>query len=85
MTFEFMCEENKGDELLDTIAVEYTEDECVKVVIGRIYCCGDVDRVHSLCLSWREYNAVKPSVGNKVIFRVVNDAIEIRFVKDAEQ
>jgi hypothetical protein len=78
-------EEKKGDEPLDVVAVEYTEDECVKVAIGRIYCCGDVYTRHSLCLSWSEYNTIKPSVGDEVIFRVVNDAVEMRFVKKTQR
>ena len=68
--------EKKDAEPMTVLSVQYTEDEYIKIDIGRLYCCGDLEsRHHHICLSEREYNALgKPSIGDDVYINIKNDA-----------
>ena len=79
--------EKKDAEPMTVLSVQYTEDECIKIDIGRLYCCRDLEPRHHICLSEREYNALgKPSIGDDVYINIKNDGtLEVRFVKRSEK
>lgn len=77
-----MCEE-KDVEPMTVLSVRYTEDGCIKVVVGRLYCCGDLVPRYHICLSESEYNALgRPSIGDDVCINAKNGTFEMRFFKN---